>query len=108
MNRAALASALAKAVAADLRGAIARRGQARLAVSGGSTPRAFLIELSKQTLDWAHVTVVPVDDRWVRRITRVRTNACCARPCFRVRRRRHSCCPCGVPRRLPSPHCSRC
>ena len=64
-ERGALASALAKAVAADLRGAIARRGKARLAVSGGSTPRAFLIELSKQTLDWAHVTVVPVDDRWV-------------------------------------------
>lgn len=62
---AALASTLAKAVAADLRGAIARRGKARLAVSGGSTPRAFLIELSKQTLDWARVTVVPVDDRWV-------------------------------------------
>lgn len=60
-----LATALAKSVAADLRGAIARRGAARLAVSGGTTPRAFLVELSKQTLDWAHVTVVPVDDRWV-------------------------------------------
>ena len=60
-----LALALAQAVAADLRGAIARRGKARLAVSGGSTPRAFLTELSKQALDWAHVTVVPVDDRWV-------------------------------------------
>lgn len=64
-DKAQLASALAKAVAADLRGAIARRGAARLAVSGGTTPRAFLTELSKQTLDWAHVTVVPVDDRWV-------------------------------------------
>ncbi|MFC3551928.1 6-phosphogluconolactonase [Lysobacter cavernae] len=64
-DSATLASALAKAVAADLRGAIARRGRARLAVSGGSTPRAFLTELSKQTLDWAHVLVVPVDDRWV-------------------------------------------
>jgi 6-phosphogluconolactonase len=64
-DRADLAVALAKAVAADLRAAIARRGHARLAVSGGTTPRAFLIELSKQTLDWAHVTVVPVDDRWV-------------------------------------------
>lgn len=64
-DSATLASALAKAVAADLRGAIARRGRARLAVSGGSTPRAFLTALSKQTLDWAHVLVVPVDDRWV-------------------------------------------
>jgi 6-phosphogluconolactonase len=62
---ATLAQALAKAVAADLRGAIARRGCARIALSGGSTPRAFLVELSKQTLDWAHVTVLPVDERWV-------------------------------------------
>lgn len=61
----ALAQALARAVAADLRGAIARRGSARIALSGGNTPRAFLIELSKQTLDWAHVTVVPADERWV-------------------------------------------
>ncbi len=64
-DNAALAIALAKSVAADLRGAIARRGRARLAVSGGNTPRAFLIELSKQTLDWSRVLVVPVDDRWV-------------------------------------------
>jgi 6-phosphogluconolactonase len=60
-----LAASLAQAVAADLRGAIARRGGARIALSGGSTPRAFLIELSKQMLDWARVTVMPVDDRWV-------------------------------------------
>ena len=64
-DNAALATALAKSVAADLRGAIARRGRARLAVSGGNTPRAFLVELSKQTLDWSRVLVVPVDDRWV-------------------------------------------
>ncbi|MBB1087328.1 6-phosphogluconolactonase [Lysobacter sp. SG-8] len=62
---ASLADALAKAVAADLRGAIARRGSARIALSGGSTPRAFLTALSKQTVDWPHVTVLPVDDRWV-------------------------------------------
>jgi 6-phosphogluconolactonase len=62
---AALAQVLAKAVAADLRGAIARRGSARIALSGGSTPRAFLLELSKQTLDWARVTVLPVDERWL-------------------------------------------
>jgi 6-phosphogluconolactonase len=64
-DRQALANALARAVAVDLRGAIARRGCARLAVSGGSTPRDFLSELSRQTLDWARVIVVPVDDRWV-------------------------------------------
>lgn len=64
-DSASLADALAKAVAADLRGAIARRGSARIALSGGSTPRAFLTALSKQTVDWPHVTVLPVDDRWV-------------------------------------------
>src|SRR5688572_15299016 len=64
-DSASLALALAEAVAADLRDAISRRGKARLAVSGGSTPRGFLIALSKQPLDWEHVTVVPVDDRWV-------------------------------------------
>ncbi|RPE80075.1 6-phosphogluconolactonase [Vulcaniibacterium tengchongense] len=62
---AALAAALARAVAADLRGAIARRGEARIALSGGNTPRAFLAELSRQTLDWTRVRVVPADERWV-------------------------------------------
>lgn len=60
-----LAQALAAAVAADLRGAIERTGRARIALSGGSTPRAFLRELSLQPLDWARVTVVPVDERWL-------------------------------------------
>lgn len=64
-DSAVLAQALAHAVAADLRGAIARRGRARIALSGGSTPRAFLAALSAQVLDWAQVTVVPVDERWV-------------------------------------------
>ncbi len=62
---AALAEALARAVAADLRGAIARRGRARVALSGGSTPKAFMQALSRQVLDWASVTVLPIDDRWV-------------------------------------------
>lgn len=60
-----LAQALAKAVAADLRDAIARNGQARIALSGGNTPRAFLLALSRQPLAWAQVTVVPVDERWL-------------------------------------------
>ena len=45
------------AVVDDLRGAIAR--------SGGHTSRAFLLEWSRQPLDWAQVTGVPVDDRWL-------------------------------------------
>lgn len=61
----AVASALAQAVADDLRAALALRGQASLAVSGGTTPRRFLQALSRQALDWAGVTVTLVDERWV-------------------------------------------
>ncbi len=62
---AALADALARAVAADLRAAIDARGGARIALSGGSTPKAFMQALSRESLDWAKVTLLPVDDRWV-------------------------------------------
>lgn len=61
----ALAEALAGDVAAALRAAIARRGRALLAVSGGTTPRLFFPALSKQALDWAKVTAIPVDERFV-------------------------------------------
>lgn len=61
----ALATALAHAVADDLRQALAQRGTARLALSGGSTPLRFLRALSRQDLDWSRVTVLPVDERWV-------------------------------------------
>jgi len=61
----ALAEALANAVADDLRAAIAVRGRASLALSGGTTPRRFLLALSRQALDWAKVTVTLVDERWV-------------------------------------------
>ena len=60
-----LATALAKAVAADLRGALARHGEACIALSGGNTPKRFLQALSRQTLDWRRVTVLPIDERWV-------------------------------------------
>lgn len=61
----ALASALARSVAGDLRAAVAARGQAKLALSGGSTPLRFLQALSRETLDWSRVLVLPVDERWV-------------------------------------------
>lgn len=61
----ALAIALAGAVAADLRAAIAARGRALLAVSGGSTPRRFLAALGREAMDWSRVGVSLVDDRWV-------------------------------------------
>lgn len=62
---AALAEALADAVAADLGEAIAARGRAALALSGGATPRAFLRALAQRELDWSRVTVTLADERWV-------------------------------------------
>ncbi len=60
-----VARALAQAVADDLRAALAAHGHARVALSGGTTPRRFLQALSRQPLDWANVTVTLVDERWV-------------------------------------------
>src|SRR2546421_12664754 len=64
-DRATLASALARAVAADLRRGIAERGQGLLVISGGTTPRAFLSTLAGEELDWPRVTVTLADERWV-------------------------------------------
>jgi len=61
----ALARALAQAVADDLRAALAERGAATLALSGGNTPKRFLQALSAQRLDWPKVIVTLVDERWV-------------------------------------------
>lgn len=60
-----LAAALAARVADTLKAAIARRGTAFLAVSGGTTPGRFFAALSKQALDWSKVTVTLVDERFV-------------------------------------------
>ena len=64
-NAATLANALAKSVADDLRRGLSARNTAVLALSGGTTPREFLRELSQQVLDWSRVTVTLVDERWV-------------------------------------------
>ncbi len=64
-NDAALANVLADRVATDLGRALAARGQALLAVSGGKTPKGFLQCLSQRELDWAHLTITLVDERWV-------------------------------------------
>lgn len=73
-----LAAALAGAVAEALRAAIVRRGEAFLAVSGGTTPGRFLAALSQQVLDWNKVTVTLVDERFVPE-TSPRSNASLAR-----------------------------
>ena len=60
-----LAQALAERIASVLAAAVARNGAAVLAVSGGSTPRAFFAGLSRQELPWENVTVTLVDERFV-------------------------------------------
>jgi 6-phosphogluconolactonase len=61
----AQALALAERVAARLRTALAERGHAMLAVSGGSTPKDFFARLAREKLDWSKVQVTLVDERWV-------------------------------------------
>ena len=60
-----LAEALASDVAAWLTDAIAERGFAVLAVSGGSTPKPFFANLSRHKLDWKNVQITLVDERQV-------------------------------------------
>ena len=60
-------AAIAAHIADALRAAIAARGQASLAVSGGKSPIPMFEALREQDLDWAKVTVVLVDERIVPR-----------------------------------------
>lgn len=61
----ALAEQLADEIAGALSEAIATRGTALLALSGGSTPKWLFDALSDRAIDWGKVTIVPVDERWV-------------------------------------------
>jgi 6-phosphogluconolactonase len=56
---------IAQQLAQELRTAIAARGQATLAVSGGKSPIALFEQLREQVLDWSQVTVLLVDERCV-------------------------------------------
>ena len=58
---------IAAHIADALRAAIAARGQASLAVSGGKSPIPMFEALREQDLDWSKVTVVLVDERVVPR-----------------------------------------
>lgn len=58
-------AAIAAHIADALRAAIAARGQASLAVSGGKSPIPVFEALRVQDLDWFRVTVVLVDERVV-------------------------------------------
>ena len=65
-DRTTLARELAEAVADRIRTAIAERGAASIAVSGGSTPGKFFQALGKtKDIDWSRVVVTLVDERWV-------------------------------------------
>lgn len=64
-DAASQARALAAWVARELADAIGLRGRALLAVSGGRSPLALFEALGAQALDWAHVTVLLVDERVV-------------------------------------------
>lgn len=64
-DREALAAALAATVAGQLRDAIGLKGDATLAVSGGSTPAPFFDALSRIELDWDKVAVTLIDERFV-------------------------------------------
>lgn len=61
-----LARELAQSVADRIRAAIAARGTAAIAVSGGSTPGKFFQALGKtKDIEWDKVIVTLVDERWV-------------------------------------------
>ncbi|TPW30793.1 6-phosphogluconolactonase [Martelella alba] len=64
-DRSELATALANAVAAKLELAIAAKGTAFIAVSGGSTPKMFFQTLANAPIDWPKVTITLVDERFV-------------------------------------------
>jgi 6-phosphogluconolactonase len=65
-DKSTLAKELAEAVADRIRTAIAGRGEAAIAVSGGSTPARFFQALGKtKDIDWSKVVVTLVDERWV-------------------------------------------
>ena len=62
----ALAAAdMARRIVVVLEGAIAERGVATIALSGGRSPRPVLEALSDAALDWGKVIVTLVDERWV-------------------------------------------
>lgn len=60
-----LACRQAEDIAEALRWAIGQQGTARMALSGGRSPQAFLRCLDEQAVDWSRVAITLVDERWV-------------------------------------------
>ncbi|WP_372761740.1 6-phosphogluconolactonase [Pseudoalteromonas sp.] len=64
-NKQALTAELSATLEQSLRAGIASDGRAVLMVSGGSSPAPAYKHLSTLDLDWQHVDVAMVDERWV-------------------------------------------
>lgn len=64
-HNSALVEDLAQHIVEALLNAIAERGSASLAVSGGSTPVSLFQALSGADIPWSKVLVTLVDERWV-------------------------------------------
>ncbi len=57
--------ALVAHVSVQLRRGVEKKGEAVLAVSGGSTPQPIFTALAQQPLPWQDITITLVDERWV-------------------------------------------
>lgn len=64
-DKAALTDELSQSLEQALRNGIEADGRAVLMVSGGSSPEPAYKHLSTLDLNWAHVDVAMVDERWV-------------------------------------------
>lgn len=64
-DRETLMRDLAQHVGEQLQAGVEHRGVAFLAVSGGSTVKTLFPLLAAQAIEWQHVHVALVDDRWV-------------------------------------------
>ena len=64
-NAADMMQSLSVELVTDLLGALAKNGKATLAVPGGSTPGPLFDLLSLADFDWANVTIMLTDERWV-------------------------------------------
>jgi len=62
-NREALTKSASEYVVEKLRAALQIKGSARMALSGGSTPKPLYEALSDQYLDWPKITAALVDER---------------------------------------------
>lgn len=64
-DKQSLAEHLAGEVSVQISNAIAEKGSAVLALSGGSTPKPLFEALASHDVDWGRVVITLVDERWV-------------------------------------------